>query len=144
GEMQHRARDAVQHGRTLFAARARPAMPFAPRSLEPVPSIRHTRHRFGSRRATRPRAIGATPPYPPAGTANLVPGPTGPPWRPRWRVGCLKLGMLTLLDISRAIDRLGEAAFVPRTLRARFTYLTPAVARVTFERATLPVRRRLP
>jgi hypothetical protein len=26
--------------------------------------------------------------------------------------------MLTLLDINRAIDRLGEAAFVPRTLRA--------------------------
>jgi hypothetical protein len=61
----------------------------------------------------------------------------------------LQIGMLTLLDINRAIEWLGEAAFVPRTLRARFTYLTPPLAtpplaRVAFERATLPVRRRLP
>ena len=58
--------------------------------------------------------------------------------------GLLKLDMLTLLDIYRAIDRLGDAAFVPRTLRARFTYLAPTGARLAFARATLPIRRRLP
>jgi hypothetical protein len=56
----------------------------------------------------------------------------------------LKIGMLTLIAINRAIDRLGEAAFVPRTLRARFTYLTPPSARLAFARASLPFRRRLP
>jgi hypothetical protein len=52
--------------------------------------------------------------------------------------------MLTLLDINRAIDRLGEAAFVPRTLRARFTYLARPGARVAFERAPVRPWRRLP
>jgi hypothetical protein len=52
--------------------------------------------------------------------------------------------MLTLIDINRAIDRLGEAAFLPRTLFARFTFQTPPTARLAFARASLPFRRRLP
>jgi hypothetical protein len=56
----------------------------------------------------------------------------------------LNLGMLTLLDINRAIDRLGEQAFVPRTLRARFTYLARQRALVTVDHASLRLRRMLP
>jgi hypothetical protein len=33
--------------------------------------------------------------------------------------------MLTLLDINRAIDRLGVGAFAPRALRARFADRRP-------------------
>jgi hypothetical protein len=38
--------------------------------------------------------------------------------------------MLTLLDINRAIDRLGVAAFAPRTRRARLAHVRSPSLRV--------------
>jgi len=37
--------------------------------------------------------------------------------------------MLTLLDINRAIDRLGVGAFAPRALRGRLARVRPPVLR---------------
>jgi len=40
-----------------------------------------------------------------------------------------KIYMLTLLDINRAIDRLGVGAFAPRTLRVRLADVRPPILR---------------
>ena len=37
--------------------------------------------------------------------------------------------MLTLLDINRAIDRLGVGAFAPRALRGRLAHVRPPMLR---------------